>query len=664
MEERIITLNIPDDLINLLTKAKYVSFDIFDTAILRIVQTPEDIFTLMDKYFMNIKGDKLSFDFRKARIESEKKARKVAWNYSGSVEITIDDIYKCLCEDFNLDHNTVETLKKIEIEAEINACVRNEFIYLIYKYCLDNNKDVIFLSDMYLPEKVIEKILKKCNYNKFKKLYISSAYVETKSNGGLYKLMLSELNCRPEEILHIGDNHDSDIRMAKTYGIITYHYDKCINRAKKAGEFSKSEINTLSVEESIYNAMVANKFYSSDISDNLTDDEFWYRFGYKYAGILFFGFNTWLRQKAIEDSVEKLYFLSRDGYIMKIVYDILSSSVEDAPSSEYMYASRRSLNIPGITQLDDKAIDFLVSGTSTLRVEQFLKRIGLDPDDYIFAIRDAGFSKKDDRVITGEDYGKLRKLFTLISKDIEAIASKEREFLQEYFNSIGIFKYKKIGVVDIGWHGTLQYSLNNIFKIIGGGPAIKGYYLGTWHKARKLYEEGIDMSAYICEFGEPKKYHDILKLCVEIFEFMHTAPHGSVVKFERINGKVEPTFDKHDCDPIKIKKAELLQRGALDFVKDIVSIFKHFNFLEIPVDLVLKPIYRVLMHPTPDEAVKLGNLEHAEGFGDVYLKRHIAKPPGFLESLFKPQKFFLEYKKAFWRRGYIKRFISSRPRII
>ncbi len=45
--------------------------------------------------------------------------------------------------------------------------------------------------------------------------------------------------------------------------------------------------------------------------------------------------------------MEKLFFLSRDGYIVKQCYDLLAQTISGAPVSEYMYASRRFAACPG-----------------------------------------------------------------------------------------------------------------------------------------------------------------------------------------------------------------------------------------------------------------------------------------------------------------------------
>jgi predicted HAD superfamily hydrolase len=323
-----------------------------------------------------------------------------------------------------------------------------------------------------------------------------------------------------------------------------------------------------------------------------------------------------------------------------------------------VYASRRALNLPAIVELDDNTLDFLVSGTSTLRVAQFLERIGFNPSQFTKTITEAGYSHMDDLVINGKDYANLRRLFTLLSGDIREKAATERSNLFAYFDSIGLLEEKKIGVVDIGWHGTLQYSINKLLQIFGREPSIKGYYLGTFHKAKELHEAGQDMSAYLCEFGQPEYFHKIIKYCVEIFEFIHIAPHGSVINFDRVNGNIKPIFDHDDQESEKIAKAQTVQKGALDFIDDLVKIWKQFNFLRFSKKTAVKPLARILRNPTATEAILLGDLEHAEGFGNVYVKRYIAKPPKWSTLLTNPYSLFHGYRKAFWRKGYKKRFFS------
>lgn len=75
-------------------------------------------------------------------------------------------------------------------------------------------------------------------------------------------------------------------------------------------------------------------------------------------------------------------------------------------------------------------------------------------------------------------------------------------------------------------------------------------------------------------------------------------------------------------------------------------------------DLALQPLMEVLRDPTATEAVRLGDLEYAEGFGNVYQQRYIAKPPAALTALINPRSLVDRYRQAFWKTGYMKRLRS------
>jgi predicted HAD superfamily hydrolase len=651
---------------SLVEQAGYVSFDVFDTAVLRIVKEPADLFDLVERWYRITVGP-LAFRFRVVRVESERLARERVWMRNGCTETTLDEIYKCMEEVSGVAHETAMALKDLEVATEVKGCTRNDEVYAIYRYCLEIMRPVVFVSDMYLPFEVVRQILHKCGYERFRYLFVSSALRATKSSGDLYECMLKELACRPQEILHIGDRYDSDVTMARRYGLATCLYEKCGERVRRLDHAKRHRLQRCaspgvgegSVEASIYSATILRRLLmNGSTRHEESGDPFWYEFGYISAGILFSGFTTWLLARAVEDRVETLYFLSRDGQILKQVYDRLSPWVEHAPPSEYLYASRRALNVPAITELDERTMDFLVSGTSTLRVAQFLERIGLDPSLLTRAVREAGFSSLDQRVRTGADYARLRTLFRSIADEIRRVAVGERPFILDYFRRVGILDRKRIGIVDIGWHGTLQDSISTLLSLSGRKIEIKGYYLGTFSKARAVCERGQEMATYLCEHGEPESRHAIIKLCVELFEFLHLAPHGSVLRFALRNGHVGPVLEENDFEGPKMAKASAVQRGALDFVQDFGAVWQQFRFLSIPPDLALQPLGEVLRDPTLTEAVMLGDLEHAEGFGNVYEQRYIAKPPGLLTALFNPRSLFDRYQQAFWKTGYTKRLLS------
>ena len=138
-----------NSMIQMIKNYKYVSFDIFDTIIVRAVPNPSDVFDVVGDVIKNRLD--CEFDFKRSRIDAEKKAIEKC----SSEEITLDEIY----QNFQKCDINTEKIKKIEVEVEKKLCFLNEEIKEILDYCKDNGKKIVIISDMYMPKRVIEEIL-------------------------------------------------------------------------------------------------------------------------------------------------------------------------------------------------------------------------------------------------------------------------------------------------------------------------------------------------------------------------------------------------------------------------------------------------------------------------------------------------------------------------
>jgi predicted HAD superfamily hydrolase len=656
---------INSELANSIDNATYVSFDIFDTAVLRNVLVPVDVFTLVQKQYSTDRGNYLA-DYQSKRIQAERRARKKLWQRQIS-EVSLDEIFSRLGEDCGWDEKRLEAIKNLEIETEIKICRCNRFIFEVYRYCLSQQKRVVFTSDMYLPRTAIEKILQKAGYEEFEKIFLSSEVRRTKHKGDLYLYMRDRLGCKSEEILHIGDNHHSDVVMAQKNGIKTYYYQRTLTRALgdrafKSEQFAFNATRRKTIEESIYFATIVNRYYDRPIAKQNDSNEncFWYDLGFKNLGVLFLSFSAWLREETQQNGIEKIFFLSRDGYIMKRVYDLFARVDNRAPKAEYLYASRRALNIPGIVELDEVALKFLLGGTSILKVSQFLERAGLQASRYQEQLQQVGLSDLNEKIIAPWQFQKLKNFYQLIANDIKEVADLEREKLAKYLESLGFFNSQKVAVVDIGWHGSMQYSLSRIVRALGKKVEIEGYYVATKAGAKKFQQKGMKMSSYLCDCDRPLYHKNTIRLSTEIFEFIHSAPHGSVIKYVETDRAIEPILEDNDRTESELDKVQLMHTGALDFIEEYLVNFQNFSCLKIPEkDIAVKPFRRILKKPTLEEAQKLGDIEHVESFGKVDNKRYIAKPPKYnFLMLLRLDKVFISLKSSFWKMGYIRRFLA------
>lgn len=94
-------------------------------------------------------------DFYTIRIESERLAREIG----DCREITFDDIYSKMQADYDLNDETINYLKDLEIKTELENLVGIEENILKVQELLKQNERVILISDMYHSSNTIRMFL-------------------------------------------------------------------------------------------------------------------------------------------------------------------------------------------------------------------------------------------------------------------------------------------------------------------------------------------------------------------------------------------------------------------------------------------------------------------------------------------------------------------------
>jgi hypothetical protein len=391
--------------------------------------------------------------------------------------------------------------------------------------------------------------------------------------------------------------------------------------------------------------------------------DFWTDWGYQHAGPLLAGFGSWIVREISRQAFRDVYFLSRDGYLIKQVVDRMLRAGFGAGQSvrtHYLYASRRAFNLAAIEKLDDDSQDFLVSGTSRMTPRQFLARIDIDIDRHLDAVAAVGFPSPDGVVEGALGYGRLRALLRELEGIVLERAHAELGALDRYFREEGLLDGGQAAIVDLGWHGTLQNAMAGLIRRMGATTRLTGYYMGTFPAAKRYAERGQEMHGYLCEEGKPVEMHAAIRTSVELFEWIFSAPHGSVCNFRCDKDGIEPVFAEFAFESERWEAASTMQAGALRFVDDYIGLWQGLSLPDVPPAEALRSFHAALAHPTPEEARRLGHLQHAEGFGSVAVPRYIAKPPGSIWNPLSYPRLVRGYRATFWRPGYKRNLLGKR----
>ena len=294
-----------------------ISFDIFDTLLLRPYKKPTDLFYHMEKELKKP-------GFCKARVEAERKARI---KFKNQDEITLDQIYECIeCTDFN-------QLKEKELNFEFDVLYKNQQIYEIYKEAIKYGKIVLAVSDMYLPKEFLVKVLIKNGYTELTDIFVSSELNGCKYNKKIFKYILKKLNLLPQQIIHIGDNITSDKEIPESLGIRGCYKPSLVKELTDLPANTKFANYALesSLTSSVFLALFANFKKYNNLESPL------FELGYLLGGPLAVGFCQFIEEKCQKNNIDHIIFTARDGYSLHKVYNILF----DKPrSSSYIYATR------------------------------------------------------------------------------------------------------------------------------------------------------------------------------------------------------------------------------------------------------------------------------------------------------------------------------------
>jgi len=621
-------------------KYEYISFDIFDTLIKRNVPNPQDVFRLVQLRYEKNTGKKIE-GFKENRVQAENKARK----FTEKEEILLEEIYECMTQYTAEIRNE---LKMLECKIELDICCMNLEMMPVYQWSLENRKKIILISDMYLPQKVIEEILHKNKINGYKKLYLSSTIRLSKKTGALYEQVLKDFHITNKQLIHIGDCWKNDYLMARNKGINAIIIPRYIKRIKH-------DSNKGIAKEDCFSYNCIKSFINNHVPKESSS---YLKYGYEALGILLYGFSRWLLESLNQKRIQRVFFLSRDGYIMKKAFDILNK--DKAISSHYLYVSRRSLRVPQLwmePELQNVVKNF--SPATMLTVSTFMDNIGLNAEEYLNVLNQYGFNKKD--IIKRNDILTNIRIVKLYETLKDIIVEKSK---QEY---ILLLKYLKqnsfsgqVAVVDIGWHGSMQHSLIKLAECAGLSVDIHGYYFGIAPEARRYTNEiPMEIAGYIFDCNSSSNDYDMRSPFIGLFETFFIAQEGSTKQYEynEHDSKVVPVlydyeYSINDNFSKEGEKNKEIQTGAINFIKDIIN-YTDLQLLSFEPKTAFRNIFYTGTYP------KKQDLEMFAGFrffdGEI---NYLAKPKSLICYCLHPKMLIKDIHFSRWKVGFMKKLFK------
>ncbi len=597
-----------------LDEVDIVSFDVFDTAITRLTDTPRDIFAAAERDLVLQWGD-MAQGFAAARAQSEWAARQNAAAQQRE-EVGLDEIYAELARHMPQLAPLLAQIQQAELAAETEFCKPVPDILRAHAHALAANKRVLFLSDMYLPANFVRGLLRGCGFGAAPPLWISSETGRTKSRGGIWPLLRREIG-PPARLLHIGDDEHADRLQPAAHGVRVLPFIRA-RSSRRAGAVAMPAILPFS------RAQRTAELAARHPATPETNEAARHRTGQVLGGLMVGGFLRWLEPRLLRYGIDHVYFCARDGWLLHQAWQAADISARTGIAASYLYVSRWPLHLARAhaeasgTRLTPALLHFLIPETPEMSASTLLRQARLDQEADITQAAYSALGALDVPLATADRLASLRNILAAHPAPVLALAAQTHAALSAYLAQEGFGTTARPAIIDLGWHGTMQAALSQILRAGGRNVPLAGFYYALWPAASgQRPAAGWMEAAFGNDFMAPSELQP-LRRTADMLEELHGAPEGSVRDYRCDNGRWMPVLADAQAERQAYQSiTRPFQEGTLAAISALFSKGQHgsLRLADLTPEAGLAALRAVLLAPTSREVALFGGLVHCRGTG-------------------------------------------------
>lgn len=521
---------------------KIRTIDVWDTLLRRDCH-PECIKLATAYHLLFGWRDQLKPKFRdgwvlyKARLEAECTLAMQAKAGGKDDEYEITEVLRCWT-------NTVfsgavaaglpERLAEFELSVEVDRSYADHGI-LSFLVTYQAEK-TLFLSDFYMSSEMLSRLLSAKGLDTLVSEGVSSCDVGlNKRSGKIYQHLHMLHAVLPHEHLHIGDNEWSDVTSPCALGINAIHYlpeSAHAERLAREHLFSSREVlfdhlrsKCLTLAQNESRGLSSKHAAALNLGTQ--------------AAPLFIGFALWIAEQAVIQKLDRLYFFTREGEFFHKVFCALFSHGRlfghDLPPADVLEVSRLSTFLPSMRDASFSEMSRIWSLFKVQSVSGLFTTLGVDIGRFS-ELLDTLSLKETDVITEPENSPELRRLFeaSAFAEAVEKSLASQASKLQSYLKQCGVYECNRVGVVDIGWRGTIQ---DNISFLVPNAH-FHGMYLGL-RRFVNPQPPNVTKSAYGPDETLSYEFCDLFEN-FSVLELLSGSPNGSVVGYDGVGSEIMP----------------------------------------------------------------------------------------------------------------------------
>lgn len=617
-----------------LVRARTVSFDVFDTLVMRACATPTDVFLFLalETPFRSLGLSPA--DIRAHRQAAERTVRQRRFATSRrDAEVTLAEIHAALAQRLGLDDGA--PLAAAELAAERRLLRANPRVCAWLAQARRTGARVVAISDTWYSASELHALLQHAGIDIAVTDIITSAdHRASKQEGSLFTIAKSLLGADEADWVHIGDHPISDEQVPGRRGItaILQPFDGA--RATPAA--------TPSLADSVRCGLLASARHSPQSAA--------WRIGYRSLGPLMLGFAQWIARQAREHEAQRVVFMLRDG----LLFERICAAARVLPPDVQvmtMPSSRRAAVLPALLSDAEWALPQLLAGVGQRPIREYLDRLGVPAHTFAASLARAGVRDLDQRVdarLPG-DNALVQRLFTApdVVKALAAVAARERDALLVALQRAGLRDTTPSLLVDLGWNGTIQKALHRVVRAADRRePDWHGCYLATWPGVTGDAPPGMRTGGFLCSEGQPAPFPATLAVGRELLEVLCSSFDGSLLHFGGTNAA--PVLAPYEFDARHAAVVRAVHDGATAYAEAHVAVLPDATGVLTP-DEALAEWARLTHAPTSEEACLLGALSHSDNVGSQSSRR-IAS---FTAAADDGEGLLRDHASAYWTQGLL-----------
>ncbi len=548
-----------------------LTLDLFDTLVIRRIADPDQIKIPVARYIA-ARASRAGLDCSwqeclRLRAEIEQAQRRQNGALYPDQEARYPEFMgELLARIFGrpLPARLLDDVTEWELRLEQAVIVPRAALVELLRRWQAAGKRIWVMTDIYLPSTHIRPLLESCGIWPYLTGVVSSADAcMAKASGAGFRRLQEQQGLNPARWAHVGDNPFSDGARPAELGIRAFVL-------RDAAEAQRHAIYRRYAA-----AAAARPFWKGRLlqqlmlpleAENQPRDQR-YAFGWHVLGPLTGGFIQHIAERARALQLRRIYFFAREGHTLLRAWELARPWLfpdGGAPEARYLYVSRLALAGASCAQrgLTHAAAPLALLPASSRDFRDIARVFGLDLDLLMPFLQRHGLPATAplNPIYSGWTRA-LWQSFDRLLQDGDFQAEVRRQtrppgrLLERYLEQQGFFELAEVGVVDIGWLGTIQRFLYEAIEHRPDKPKLHGLLLGATRGIPYPSSPTNNIEGYIYDRARAATSGNAISYALNIFEEAFRAPHAGVLGYTEQAGQVRPVLQP-ESDRERLREIE------------------------------------------------------------------------------------------------------------